>query len=82
MFEIREYIEGKEIGIKFETVLFFDWGKNIVNREQWKTCAHRKERNIGIEYETVVALATLEVINIYLIARIRLRNECTSMEKK
>ena len=45
-------------------------------------CAHRKERNIGIEYETVVALATLEVINIYLIARIRLRNECTSMEKK
>ena len=56
----RVYIEGKEIGIKCETVLFFDRGKNIVNREQWKTCAHRKERNIGIEYETVMALATFD----------------------
>ena len=57
------YIEGKEIGIKCETVLFFDRGKNIINMligSSEKRVQHRKERNIGIEYETVVALATFD----------------------
>ena len=57
----RVYIEGKEIGIKYETVLFFDRGKNIINMLIGSSEKRvHIERNIGIEYETVVALAILD----------------------
>ena len=61
MFEIREYIDRKEIGIQYETVMLFDdRGKILLIGSSEKRVQHRKERNIGIEYETVVALATFD----------------------